>query len=162
MSNPVTVREEPATTVVYLRRQGAYRHIPEALQTLYAHLEREKLTPAGPPIGAFFDDPRSVPEERARWEVVWAVAEGPAEAEPGDDGVGVRIQPTRHLAVLMHVGPYDQVGAVYQQLASWIEEHRYRIVGPPEEAYLSPPDVPPDQIRTEVRFPVERAAVARA
>lgn len=159
---PVTVREEPAVTVVYLRRQGAFRHIPEALEALYAHLQQHQLTPAGPPIGVFFDDPRSVPEERARWEVRWAVAERPAEAEPGDDGVGVRVLPMRRLAVLTHVGPYDQVGPVYQQVATWVDDHGYRVVGPPEEAYLSEPDTPPSQIRTEVRFPVERAAVARA
>lgn len=159
MDAPIRVREEAPTSVAYVRREGPFDGIPGALEVLHRHLEDRGLTPAGPPIGVFFSDPKQVPEARARWEVRWAIAERRADADPGDDDVGYRLLAGRTVAVLVHVGPYDTVARDYERTARWIGEHGYMVVGPPEEAYLSEPDTPPEQIRTEIRFPVARAEV---
>ena len=157
----VAVREEPARTVAYLRMQGPYAQVPDGLQRLYATLERHRLTPAGPPVAVFFTDPKKVPEAQARWELRWAIAEHNPDEEPADEeGVGIRTLDARTLAVTVHTGPYDAVAPVYARAARWIEEHGYKVVGPPEEAYLSDPDTPPESTRTEVRFPVAHAPVS--
>ena len=166
MESPVTVREEPAQTVVFVRRQGAFAHIPEAMQTLLTHLQDNGLTPHGPPVGVFYDDPRTVPEAEARWEVYWAVAEPQPErapeGAPGGDAVGVRHIAARQLATVLHTGPYDQVGPAYARAVSWLGDRGYTIVGPSEEAYLSGPDTPPETIKTEIRFPVAKAPISYA
>jgi effector-binding domain-containing protein len=157
----VTVREEAARTVVYRSMQGPYARIPGALQALYRYLEAHSLTPAGPPVSAFFTDPHEVPAAEARWEVRWPVAERRPDEAPGADGTGIRTLAARDLAVTIHTGPYDAVGEAYAHAATWIEEHGYTVVGPPEEAYLSEPEVSPEAIRTEIRFPVAHAPVRR-
>ena len=162
MESSVTLREEPARTVAYVRRQGPYAGIPDAMQTLYRHLKANRLTPAGPPVGVFFSDPQKVPEAEARWEVQWPIAEHNPDAEPGEDGVGIRTLEGRQIAVAIHTGPYDQVGPVYARTAGWLKARGYKVVGPPEEAYLSEPETPPEKIRTEVRFPVAHAPVSFA
>lgn len=164
MDSVVTLRDEPATTVAYLRRQGPYAGMPDGIHQLYAHLLRAHLNPAGPPICVFFTDPLTVPEDRAQWEVRWQVTDErgavPAESEPGADGVGVRRLPARTVAVLNHVGPYSAVTGSYLALHDWVGEHLYTVVGPPEEAYVSEPDTPQDQLLTEIRLPVALEPVA--
>jgi effector-binding domain-containing protein len=156
------VREEPARTVAYLRHQGPYAAIPDVLQDLMKHLERARLTPAGAPTVVFFTDPQKVPAAQARWEAQVPVAQHHPDEEPGEDGVGVRSIHARSMAVLIHTGPYDAVAPAYGHAARWIDQHGYKIVGPPEEAYLSEPDAPPEKIRTEIRFPVAHAPVSYA
>jgi len=158
----VTVREEPARTVAYLRREGPYAGIPDAIQHLTKHLARNRLTPAGAPTAVFFTDPQKVPEARARWEVQMPIAEHNPDDEPGSDGVGIRTVEARTVALLVHTGPYDAVAGAYGRAARWIDDHGYRVVGLPEEAYLSGPDTPPEKIRTEVRFPVAHAPISYA
>ena len=157
----VTVREEPARTVAYLRMHGPYAQMPDGLQRLHRYLESRRLTPAGPPVGVFFTDPRKVPEAQARWELRWAIAEHNPDEEPvEEEAVGIRTLDARLLAVTIHTGPYEAVAPVYVRAVEWVEEHGYTVVGPPEEAYLSEPDTPPERIRTEVRFPVARTPVS--
>jgi len=158
----VTVREEPARTVAYLRRQGPYAGIPDAIQELMKHLTRNRLTPAGAPTGVFFTDPQKVPEAQARWEVQMPIAEHNPDEEPEGDGVGIRTIHARTVAVLVHTGPYDAVAPAYGHAVRWIDQHGYKVVGVPEEAYLSGPDTPPETIKTEIRFPVAKAPISYA
>lgn len=72
-------------------------------------------------------------------------------------GLGVKRVEGAEVASTMHKGPFDQVGATYGALAGWIAENGYEIVGPGEETYLSAPDeTPPEELLTEVRFPVRK------
>ena len=156
-TSSVTIREEPARAVAYVRREGPYVGIPDAIQDLMNHLARNRLTPTGDPTAVFFTDPQTVPEAQAQWEVQMPVAAHDPDREPGADGVRIRTAAARTVAALIHTGPYDTVAPAYGHAAHWIDEHGYRVVGPPEEAYLSGPDTPPEKVRTEIRFPVAKA-----
>jgi effector-binding domain-containing protein len=75
------------------------------------------------------------------------------------DGWTTRTLPAGLFASGLHVGPYDTIGATYDALGTWIAANGLVVAGPPREVYLSPPSVPPDQVRTIVEFPVARVAV---
>jgi hypothetical protein len=65
---------------------------------------------------------------------------------------------------VMHVGPYDQVGASCEQLAVTVQELGYRQRGPVHEVYISDPRrTAPERLRTVVRMPIShpRPAYAR-
>lgn len=160
MDSGVSLRDESPRSVAYLERQGPYAGVPDAITALVQHLQRHRMAPGGPPIGVFYTDPEVVPEEDAQWEVRMALAKPAPESPPGEDGVGVRRQPSRTVAVIVHIGPYSAVGPTYASTRRWIEDHGYTVVGPPEEAYLSPPETPEGEIRTEIRFPVAMEPVA--
>lgn len=160
MDVPVSLRDEPARSMAYVRRRGPYAGIPGAIASVMAYLERRGLAAAGPPVGVFFTDPKAVPEAEAQWEVRLPLSEPAPAADPGADGVGVRRFAARVVAVTVHVGPYHAVGPSYAGTQRWIDDHRYTVVGPPEEAYLSPPGVPDAELRTEIRFPVALEPVA--
>lgn len=53
----------------------------------------------------------------------------------------------------VHTGPYEEVGAAYEALNRWVQEHGERVSGPPREVYLNEPaeGVVP---MTEVQMPI--------
>ena len=72
-------------------------------------------------------------------------------------GLGVKRAEAKEVAATMHKGPFEQVGSTYGAPAVWIVENGYEIVGPSEEVYLSEPEkTPPEELLTEVRFPVKK------
>jgi hypothetical protein len=73
----------------------------------------------------------------------------------------VTIDEGRALQV-MHVGPYDQVGAAYGQLLAYAVENGLAIGGDGHEIYLSDPRrVAKSKIKTIVRLPVKRAVTPK-
>jgi hypothetical protein len=57
---------------------------------------------------------------------------------------------------VLHVGPYDEVGASYERLEAEAAARKLRCVGPAHEVYLSDPRrVPPARLRTIVRMAVK-------
>jgi effector-binding domain-containing protein len=59
------------------------------------------------------------------------------------------------LASVMHVGPYDQLGAAYEALTQWVTQHGFEATGVAYELYYSGPETPPEEIRTEIVFPLK-------
>lgn len=58
---------------------------------------------------------------------------------------------------VLHVGPYDAVGAAYQALEAEAAARKLRCIGPAHEVYLSDPGrVAPEKIKTIVRMAVKR------
>ena len=76
-------------------------------------------------------------------------------AESG--AASVKEVPAHQVAYMVHKGPYDQMGQVFQKLSMWIIQQGYEIVGPPLEVYHTRPDqLPPEEWVTEVRFPIKK------
>lgn len=152
-----TIDRAEEETVAFLGMKGPYSQIPEGYETLYGWLGQHGIKTNGSPRAVFVSDPLEVDEDEALWEL-WAPVCGElAESEPDGSGVGIkRIEP--HLfACATHVGDYDEMDALYDQLTEWIAGQGYRIVGPAEEIYRSDPEtVPPEEYVTDVRFPIAR------
>lgn len=57
------------------------------------------------------------------------------------------------VACTVHMGPYEELGAAYEALTRWVQEHGERAGGLPREVYLNEPteDVVP---LTEVQMPI--------
>jgi DNA-binding transcriptional MerR regulator/predicted transcriptional regulator YdeE len=106
----------------------------------------------GAPVTVYHDpefDPASIDVE-----IVVPVAEsGSPVPTPAGRLLREREVPGGEVAVIIHVGPYETISESYQALAAWVEEHGFRIAGPPHEIYLTGPDEPGPPV-TEVRIPV--------
>jgi effector-binding domain-containing protein len=155
--DPRLVETEPMT-VACLAVEGAYDQLPASFGRLYEWLTSQGLVPAGMPRAVFLTDPSTLPTAQARWELRAPIEAGPAARGPDGQGLGVRHVPARTLATIIHKGPYDDAEKTYAHLTAWIARRGYRIVGPPEEAYLTDPaDVPPEEYLTEISIPVAPA-----
>lgn len=151
----VEVKTLDAECVAYLPMTGPYDRIPAAFGQLYGWLAQRRLVPGGPPSGVYFTDPARG-EAPARWELRAPLAGDPADAPVDAVGCGVKRLAPRLVAAAVYRGPYGGIAPAYAALASWIREHGYTIVGPPEELYLSEPATRPEDTLTEIRFPVGR------
>jgi effector-binding domain-containing protein len=124
------------------------RVIGTSFGEVYGHLGGHGDVPAGPPFIIYHGTPAS--GEPFEIEICAPVA---AAVDP-PSGWQLRELPAGTFATLLHVGPYDTIGAAYAEILAWPGANGYAVAGPPREVYLSEPETPPDQIRTIVELPV--------
>ncbi len=123
-----------------------------AFGEVYGHIQARGATPAGPPFVIYHGVPvADLPFDVEICAPVTRAIDPPA---------GWRLQelPAGRFATLVHVGPYDTLGATYDALGQWIGTHDLAVAGPPREVNLSEAGTPPEQTRTVVEFPVVAAA----
>ena len=157
MAIEVTIKKTEPRTVAFVAMKGPYAKIPEAFPRLFGWIAEKGYIPAGPPMGVYFNAPGEVPDEELLWEIQCPIGGEVAPSGPDERGLGVKRVEGAEVASTMHKGPFDQVGATYGALVGWIMENGYEIAGPAEEIYLSEPEkTPPEELLTEVRFPVRK------
>jgi len=62
-------------------------------------------------------------------------------------------------ATISHIGPYGEVGKLYQEIAKWLTQKQLKITGPPFGwFYDNPEEVPAHKLRSEVGFPFKGEA----
>jgi hypothetical protein len=122
------------------------------------------------------DDPQKAPMSQWHWRILMRVPDDVTErelgrvreevkAKKGVDTSDVRLVTFEEgrCAQVLHVGPYDQVGEAYRQLAAYAQEHGLEFSGPGHDVYLSDPRrTAADRLKTVVRVPVRRRTGARA
>ena len=152
MGEEVRIGRRDAVLIVSKRASARLSEIGpvigRAFGEAYGYLSARGIETAGPPFVIYHGMP--VADDPFDVEICAPVAR---TTDP-PTGWQVRELPAGTFATLVHVGPYDTLGAANDRLAAWIGDHALAIAGPPREAYLSEPDTPPEQIRTTVEFPV--------
>ena len=149
-----------------------------AIQNLYpvTYTVKFDLKKAGtidfvvPPLEAlWYDNPNEVPDmSQWRWRTMIRVPElissdhiGEAQAsildKKGTDTSDVQLVKWAEGDCLqvLHVGPYDQVGAIYEQLQTKALAENMALQAPGHEIYLSDPRrTAPEKLKTIVRMPI--------
>ncbi len=59
------------------------------------------------------------------------------------------------IAATLHIGPYDTVGPAYEALTKFVEANGCAPTGVAYEYYFSGPETPPEQIQTQIVFPLK-------
>jgi effector-binding domain-containing protein len=156
VEHEVTLRERKAALVVSKRFPVRLSGIGGALGTafgeVYGHLGAAQVTGDGPPFVIYHE----MPSGDAPFDI--EVCAEVTQAIDPPPGWQMQELPAGTFATLVHVGPYDTISSAYGAMVAWIGDHGLAVAGPPREVYLSPPDTPPDQIRTIVEFPVASGA----
>lgn len=156
MASPiqVTIKDTEPMTVAFLAKKGPYTQIGAAFGQLYGWIGQKGYIPSGPPMGVYFNAPAQVPEDQLLRS---PIAGKVAPSGPDKDGLGVKQVATIKVAATTHKGSFDTVAMTYEALVGWVMQNGYDIAGPCEEVYLKDPSqTPPDELLTEVRFPVRK------
>jgi AraC family transcriptional regulator len=136
-------------TIVYLEHVGLYDQMGELFAQLGEYGTQKQL--AGQILGIYYDDPLVVPAASLRSELGMVVPEG---FEP-DSGYKVKELPAQKVVYAVIKGPYAEIANEYPYIFKWIEEKGHKPAGPKREIYLKAgPDVPADQLVTEVQIPI--------
>lgn len=118
----------------------------KAFGAVASYLGRFGVGPAGMPYARYHVLGEGRFEVEAGFPATTPVA-GEGEVEPSE-------LPPGPVAVTVHLGPYEGLGAAYAALEAWLAEHGKVASGPPWEVYFSDPNTtPPAEWRTEVYQP---------
>jgi effector-binding domain-containing protein len=160
MGREVRLGQRDAALVVSKRLPVPLSEIGGVMGTafgeVYGHLAKLGVASAEPPFVIYHGTPNG--DEPFDIEVCAPVARAV------DPPPGWRVQelPAGTFVTLLHLGPYDTVGAAYDTVTAWIADHGLVAAGAPREVYLSEPDTPPEQIRTIIELPVTEVAIPAA
>ena len=147
MPYEVSVKQVPAQTVASLTvttsLAGIGAEMGRGFAALAARIGAAGGTPAGPPFVIYHDVIDA--QTPGRISLCVPAAEGDAEIAAS------------LVACVTHRGPYAEISPAYHVLAGWIEENGREAGGAPREVYLNDPrTVAPEDLLTEVQFPIVR------
>lgn len=158
MDYVIATRDLPPQPIVSIRDRRAAGDIPrflgEAFQELFGRLRLLGAGAAGPPFTIYHEfGPDGIDAE------VCVPLARPVSAK---GRIRDRVLPASTVARTLHVGRYEDLGAAYGALTSWIARRGFESAGPVQERYLNGPadGVPPTEYRTEVEIPIVSRAVA--
>jgi effector-binding domain-containing protein len=145
------LKEQVAQPALSVRAHAAVSELPALFGRAYGaimqYLGELGEQPAGMPFAAYYN----MDMQNLDVEIGFPVARRLA----GRGEIQASEFPGGRLASVMHVGPYDQVGPAYEALAQWVKERGYEATGVAYELYYSGPETPPEEIRTEIVFPLK-------
>jgi len=150
----VVVKELAPQYVLSLREIASNpEHVGTMIADGYSALMPAGIMPSGPCF-SLYHDPEFNPEN-LDVEVAYPVAPDVTSAPqtPGGRSFGSRVVPGGKIAVTLHQGSYDTIDQAYAAIGEWVENNGMMMAGPPQEAYLTPPDDPSGPM-TEIRLPV--------
>jgi effector-binding domain-containing protein len=154
MPYDVTIKEIAEQTVAALRTHTTLRTIGATLAEGFGRLVHQVGAAGGTMTGAPFVVYHTIIDEQTDGEIEICV---PATDVAGDGEVERVVMPAHTVASTVHRGPYEEVGPAYHTLSGWIQDNGHQIAGPPREIYRNDPqEVPPEEVLTEVQWPIER------
>ena len=167
--NPPTKVGEPAysapgTYIVkaYTDESVAWKNVPPGNHTFSAQVVNVDDTPFVPPVIAqnTIDVPpagNQTPELRLVSLQMDLTGPQSAQATPQPPLVK-KVWEHRTVAVAMHIGPYEKLGASLEKVMAWLSSHGFEADGPVLERYLdqNPLAVKPGELRTEIWIPCKK------
>ena len=144
----VDLQAQPTAVVRgHVSKEGIPDFLGPAFGEVIVLLDKQGLHPTGAPFG------RYLPTDDGGFDLTVGfpcsdVVEPVGRVEPSE-------LPGGRVARTMHVGSYDEVGAAYEAVISWLTDEGCVVSGEPWECYLDGPEVA--EPRTEVFVPCESA-----
>jgi len=150
----VKVQANTPFTYACLECSGSYAQIPAKVEEFIGEFFKQGLMPAGAMIGLYLNSPAEVKSEaELKWQIGFPVAADAKVAEP--------LKKCEYkytlVAYYLHKGPVEKVAESYGKITQFLEANGYKVAGPCLERYLDNPQmVKPEEMRTEILFPVEK------
>ena len=155
------VEAEPQQTVaVRFQRPMASVDVGElmdaAMGSLGARLGGAGVAPTGPPYARYHAWGGEVADVEIGFPVAQSIAGLPGLPKSSEGEVGASELPGGRIAVVVHRGPYTELGDAYGRLHDWMHEQGEGDGPGPWETYIDSPEEVEDvsTLRTEIRWPV--------
>jgi effector-binding domain-containing protein len=157
MPYDVLIKQVPAQPVASLTVHTSLGNVGNDIPSGFATVIGAMTAAGVPPIGAPFLIYHDVIDEQTDGDIEICIPVPPAERAARDDIEWKEISGGT-MAATTHRGPYDEVTPAYHAVTGWIHDHGHQITAPPREIYLNDPrTVAPDDLLTEIQFPIDEA-----
>ena len=151
MSYNCELKQQPAQPALTVRTRAAVQDLPQLFGKTYGaimqYLGELGEQPTGMPFAAYYN----MDMQNLDVEIGFPVA----REIPGKGEIRAGEFPGGKLASVLHIGPYDQCAPAYDALTQWVKDHGYEATGVAYEIYFSDPNTPPQEIKTEIVFPLK-------
>lgn len=147
----IEIKDIPARKLAAIAHKGDYMEIGNTFQKVFMWgMKHQKMGPAVPGYGLYYDDPSEVPVDQLRSEAGFIVNE-----DVCDDEIGLRTLEVKggRYAVLRFKGPYAELEKGYDYLfGPWLNEQGETPANEPVmECYLNDPQTTaPSELLTEI------------
>jgi effector-binding domain-containing protein len=153
MTYQCELKQQPAQPALTVRMHAAVQDLPQALGKAYSaimqYLGELGEQPTGMPFAAYYNMDMQNLDIEAGFPVARKIA-GKGEIQASEF-------PGGKLASAIHIGPYEQMMSAYETLTQWIKANGYEATGVAYELYYSEPGTPPQEIKTEIVFPLKES-----
>jgi len=151
MTYTYELKQQLAQPALAIRTRAAVQDLPKVFGDAYGaimqYLAELGEQPAGMPYAAYYNMDMQNLDLEIGFPVARKIA-GKGDVQPSEF-------PGGKLASTVHIGPYDQVGPAYDALMHWVGTQGYEATGVAYEVYYSGPETPPQEIKTEIVFPLK-------
>lgn len=151
MNHKCELYDQSAQPILAIHTHGAVADLPKILGESYdaimKYLHEIHEEPGGAPFVTYFN----LDMQDLDIEIGFPVS----KSLPGKDHIISKEMPAGKYASVLHKGPYPEMGAAYEALNRFMVENSIQPSGIVYEFYLnSPMEVPPDELKTQIVFPV--------
>ena len=149
----VVIKEGESFWYAYMEFGGSFDLMEKSIQTFMGEFFKQGLAPAGPFLGVYFNDPKTVKPEELKWNIGFPVSTD-ANVQPP-----LKKTEFKHktVAVYLYIGPYENMEKAYDKIFKYVEDNGYKIIWPVYDKYLNTPmQVKPEELKTEIIVPVEK------
>jgi effector-binding domain-containing protein len=134
-----------------MRTRAAVQDLPQLFGQTYGallqYMNEMGVEPVGEPFAAYYN----MDMQNLDIEIGFPVT----RPLPDRDNIKSGALPAGKFASTMHVGPYDTLGPAYEALTQYVKDSRCEPTGVAYEFYFSGPETPPEEIRTQIVFPLK-------
>jgi len=152
----ITVKDVQSFPYCAIAHKGPYTDMSTVITQLIGAMQTQGLFPQvrGPMVGVYYNSPGDTKPEDLTWEAGFIIT---AQATPQLPLVK-KVWEHKTVAVAMHVGPYEKLGATLEKVMAWLVSHGFEIDGPVLERYLdqNPMAVKPEELRSEIWVPCRK------
>ena len=152
MEYTCNLHEQGPQPTLTIRTRASVKNLPRVMGEAYGaiaqYLGELGEQPAGPPFCAYYNTDLKDLDVEMGFAVDRELA-GKGEIQAGELPVGM-------MASCLFTGPYVEMEPAYEALATWIEENGMQATGVAYEFYLNDPnEVPPEELKTQIVFPLK-------
>ncbi len=155
MPYDVTIKHAPEQHVASLSMRTSLATIGDDIAGGFAVVVGALTEAATQPTGAPFIVYHDVIDEQTDGDVEICIPV-PIDVDAAPREVKFKMIPGSTVAATTHRGPYAEISPAYHTVTGWIQDHGHQMAGAPREIYLNDPQsVLPDELLTEVQFPID-------
>ncbi len=149
MSYLFQIVETEKQPVLSVQTTTSVEKMPNLIGPVYHSIVNYIIESGEEPVGPAFIAYYNMDMENLNIEIGFPISK---EIE-GKGDISLRYIPAGKKATGFHKGPYNEIGPLYDRLASWISEKGYEPTGVVYEYYYnSPQEIPESELLTKVEF----------
>jgi effector-binding domain-containing protein len=147
---PCEIKEWPTRPALSIRFRAPVQELPGQFGRVYGEILQYLRELGEQHVGAAFAAYHNLDMQNMDVEAGFPVS------KPLPDRGEIRAGkiPGGMVAICHYTGPYDKVGPAYEELKQFAMEKGYAPGGVCYEWYLNGPEVPPQDLKTDIVFPV--------